>query len=109
MRVKDLPEISKLSIPEKILLVEDLWDHISADDSSIPVPESHKAELDKSKMMPSTAILGMKRNRLALAKSFCGCFMPVPVIFSGIPSCIRQFTTISGVVCSVVSPTHAIS
>jgi len=47
MRVKDLPEISKLSIPEKILLVEDLWDTISAEDSSIPVPESHKAELDK--------------------------------------------------------------
>lgn len=47
MRVKDLPEISRLSIPEKILLVEDLWDHISADDASIPVPESHKAELDK--------------------------------------------------------------
>jgi len=46
MRVKDLPEISKLSTPEKILLVEDLWDNISADDSSIPVPESHKAELD---------------------------------------------------------------
>lgn len=47
MRVKDLPEISKLSTPEKILLVEDLWDNISADDESIPVPESHKTELDK--------------------------------------------------------------
>jgi putative addiction module component (TIGR02574 family) len=47
MRVKDLPEISKLSTPEKILLVEDLWDNISADDASIPVPESHKVELDK--------------------------------------------------------------
>ncbi len=46
MRVKDLPEISKLSTPEKILLVEDLWDSISADEASIPVPESHKAELD---------------------------------------------------------------
>ena len=47
MRVKDLPEISRLSTPEKILLVEDLWDSISADESSIPVPESHKAELEK--------------------------------------------------------------
>ncbi len=47
MRVRDLPEISNLSTPEKILLVEDLWDNISADDASIPVPESHKAELDK--------------------------------------------------------------
>jgi putative addiction module component (TIGR02574 family) len=47
MRVKDLPEISKLSTPEKILLVEDLWDNISADDSAIPVPASHKSELEK--------------------------------------------------------------
>jgi len=47
MRVKDLPEISTLSTPEKILLVEELWDNISADASSIPVPESHKTELDK--------------------------------------------------------------
>ena len=46
MRVKDLPEISKLSTPEKILLVEDLWDSISGDEASVPVPESHKAELD---------------------------------------------------------------
>ncbi len=46
MRVKDLPEISKLSTPEKILLVEDLWDSISADEASIPIPDSHKAELD---------------------------------------------------------------
>jgi putative addiction module component (TIGR02574 family) len=46
MRVKDLPEITNLSIPEKILLVEDLWDSISADEASIPVPERHKAELD---------------------------------------------------------------
>ena len=46
MRVKDLPEISNLTIPEKILLVEDLWDSISADEASIPVPESHKTELD---------------------------------------------------------------
>lgn len=47
MRVKDLLEISKLNAAEKILLVEDLWDSISADESSIPVSESHKAELDK--------------------------------------------------------------
>jgi putative addiction module component (TIGR02574 family) len=47
MRVKDLPEISKLSAPEKILLVEDLWDSISSDESSIPVPESHKTEIDR--------------------------------------------------------------
>jgi putative addiction module component (TIGR02574 family) len=47
MRVKDLPEISTLSTAEKILLVEDLWDSISSDESSVIVPESHKDELDK--------------------------------------------------------------
>jgi putative addiction module component (TIGR02574 family) len=47
MRVKDLPEISKLSTAEKILLVEDLWDSISADEASIPIPDSHRAELDE--------------------------------------------------------------
>ncbi len=46
MRVKDLSEISNLTIPEKILLVEDLWDSISSSEASIPVPESHKTELD---------------------------------------------------------------
>ncbi|MGQ3685309.1 MAG: addiction module protein [Candidatus Loosdrechtia sp.] len=47
MRAKDIPQIEKLSIPEKILLVEDLWDSISSDESTIPVPQSHITELDK--------------------------------------------------------------
>lgn len=47
MRVKDIPQIEKLSIPEKILLVEDLWDSISSDESAIPVPQSHMTELDR--------------------------------------------------------------
>jgi len=47
MRLSSIPEIAKLSAPEKILLVEDLWDDISADANSIPVPQSHQAELDR--------------------------------------------------------------
>jgi putative addiction module component (TIGR02574 family) len=47
MKISEIPEIAKLSKPEKILLVEDLWENISADDSDIPVPDSHKKELDK--------------------------------------------------------------
>lgn len=47
MRVSDIPEIVRLTIPEKILLVEDLWDSIASDESDVPVPHSHKAELDK--------------------------------------------------------------
>ena len=47
MRIKDIPQIEKLTIPEKILLVEDLWDNISSEESAIPVPQSHMAELDR--------------------------------------------------------------
>ena len=47
MRVIDLPQIAQLSIPEKILLVEDLWDSIASSESSVPVPETHIEELDR--------------------------------------------------------------
>ena len=45
MRVTDIPEIAQLSTPEKILLVEDLWDSIASDESGVPVSQSHKEEL----------------------------------------------------------------
>jgi len=47
MRVDEIPEIKKLSIPEKILFVEKLWDSISAHEHKIPVPDCHKVELDR--------------------------------------------------------------
>jgi len=47
VRIRDIPEIAKLSTPEKILLVEDLWDNIASDESIVPVPQSHMDELDK--------------------------------------------------------------
>ncbi len=47
MRIRDIPEITKLNTPEKILLVEDLWDNIASDESGVPVPQSHMDELDK--------------------------------------------------------------
>jgi putative addiction module component (TIGR02574 family) len=47
MRISDMPEIAKLTTPEKILLVEDLWDKIISEESDIPVPQSHKKELNK--------------------------------------------------------------
>jgi len=52
MKSTDIAELSKLSIPEKILLVEDIWDSISKEESEIPVPESHKAELDRRAASP---------------------------------------------------------
>jgi len=47
VRVNDIPEITQLSTPEKILLVEDLWDSISSDESSVPIPQSHREELER--------------------------------------------------------------
>lgn len=47
MCLSDIHEIVKLSTPEKILLVEDLWDSIASDESAVPVPQSHKEELDR--------------------------------------------------------------
>ena len=47
MRVNDIPEIARLSTPEKILLVEDLWESIAGDESGVPVPRNHKEELDR--------------------------------------------------------------
>ena len=47
MRLDEIPEIAQLSIPEKILLVEDLWDSIASDETSVPVPRSHIKELDR--------------------------------------------------------------
>jgi len=40
-------ELKKLPISEKIQLVVRLWDTIRSDQSKIPVPTSHKKELDK--------------------------------------------------------------
>lgn len=47
MGVMDITKIDQLSTPEKILLVEDLWDSIILDDSTVPVPKSHMEELDR--------------------------------------------------------------
>ena len=47
MRASNIPEITRLSLPEKILLVEDLWDSIILDESSVPIPQSHIKELDR--------------------------------------------------------------
>ena len=42
-----LAEAKKLSISERIELVEAIWDTIGQESASIPVPEAHKAELDR--------------------------------------------------------------
>jgi putative addiction module component (TIGR02574 family) len=47
VQISDLPEITRLSTPEKILLIEDIWDSIASDESAVPVLQSHMEELDR--------------------------------------------------------------
>jgi putative addiction module component (TIGR02574 family) len=44
-----LPLLTDLSLPEKLQLVEDLWDHIAQSPEALPVPDWQKQELDKRK------------------------------------------------------------
>ena len=43
----DIENISQMSIPERVLLVEDIWDSIAKSRQNISIPEEHKAILDK--------------------------------------------------------------
>lgn len=47
MHARDITEITRLSVPEKILLVEELWDSIASEGKNIPVPQSHIKELER--------------------------------------------------------------
>ncbi len=47
MNTVEVPELSNLSIPEKILFLEDLWDSIALNEAEIAMPESHKIELER--------------------------------------------------------------
>jgi putative addiction module component (TIGR02574 family) len=40
-------EVFDLPIPERLDLVEDLWDSIAADAESVPITAEQRAELDK--------------------------------------------------------------
>jgi putative addiction module component (TIGR02574 family) len=42
-------EIETLSVPEKIQLVEDLWDSVANSSADIPIPAWQKEELDRRK------------------------------------------------------------
>ena len=40
-------EIRKLSVAERILIVEEIWDSIAAEQESVQVADAQKAELDR--------------------------------------------------------------
>ena len=39
--------IDRLSLAERILLVEEIWDSIAAEAEALGIPQSHKDELDR--------------------------------------------------------------
>jgi putative addiction module component (TIGR02574 family) len=48
-----LEQALRLPVAERIDLVEQLWDSIAAASSQVPVPEWHKAELDRRLAEPN--------------------------------------------------------
>ena len=47
MKTADIPEISRLSVSEKLLLVEALWDDVR-EDAGLPLPDWHCQALKDS-------------------------------------------------------------
>ena len=48
MRAEELKsEIRKLKLPERLLLVEEVWNEIASSNEELPLPEWQKKELDK--------------------------------------------------------------
>ena len=47
MNLTEIPQIAAMSVPEKIVFLEDLWDSIALNDQAGPIPESHIRELDR--------------------------------------------------------------
>jgi putative addiction module component (TIGR02574 family) len=47
MMYPDLSQLDHLSLPQKLKLVESLWDQIAESQETLPVPEWQKEELDR--------------------------------------------------------------
>lgn len=43
----NLADVLELSVPERIQLVEDIWDSIAAIPQSVPLTEAQRTELDR--------------------------------------------------------------
>ena len=42
-----IPELEKLTDPEKLQLINELWDSLASGKDSLPMPEAHKRILDE--------------------------------------------------------------
>ncbi|MFB0546388.1 MAG: addiction module protein [Anaerolineae bacterium] len=47
MKNRTLTDIKSLSVPERIQMVEDIWDSIACEPESIPLTNAQKEELDR--------------------------------------------------------------
>jgi len=47
MTTAEITHILEMPVEQKILLLEDVWDSILPDSRRVPVPESHRRELDR--------------------------------------------------------------
>jgi len=45
LRITDIPDFAELSLSEKLLLVEELWDVIAKDENNLPIPAWHEQAL----------------------------------------------------------------
>jgi putative addiction module component (TIGR02574 family) len=43
----DPAELRSLPVDERLKLIEDLWDSIATDDGALPLPDWHRAEIDR--------------------------------------------------------------
>ena len=48
MKIDDIPALREASIESKLELVEELWAEITAKSNTVPLPEWHVRELDRS-------------------------------------------------------------
>jgi len=88
LRISDIPEIAKLSAQEKILLVEDIWDSIALDESVVPIPRSHRDELDRRLRMHESApgnLLTLEELQARIEKRF---------IANSVAVCLEDFHTL---------------
>jgi putative addiction module component (TIGR02574 family) len=64
-----LEQIQQLPIEERLKLVEDIWDGIAATPDAVPIPEWHRAELDRRLANPSPEYLTWEQVQERLRKS----------------------------------------
>jgi len=49
--ILELETLETLSVPERVQIVEDLWDSIARTNEDVPIPQWQKDELDRRKQL----------------------------------------------------------